>query len=295
MKVIVFGGLGFIGRHAGRLLQQHCDVVLADRDDADALAHAGCDVAVFAQGARVSDQVEALQVHAELTSRWLAACRPRRVVYLSSGECYGDAPVPFVEDGPLLGTSPYARAKLEGERRVRAWASGAGYRHATVLRLAVVYGADQAGNMLLPYVATELAAGRVVEMTEGRQTRDFVAVEDVARALLLASLPHADGVPARLDTDHAAGTNEAAGTTLNIGTGIEVSVREAASELARQMSRLTGRDHTSQLAFGARPARSHDATRYALDPRRAERELGWSPRIGLSEGLRRLAEAHVRA
>jgi UDP-glucose 4-epimerase len=96
---------------------------------------------------------------------------------------------------------------------------------------------------------------------DGRQTRDFVSVEDVVAAIMLA-----------LDS-------EAAGV-YNIGTGAETSIQS----LAEKMISIAGRRSTPTYA----PARTGDIRRSVAVIRRAKEQLGYSPGTNLDEDLRRL-------
>lgn len=273
MRVTVFGGRGFIGRHVTHRLSQDADleVVVADRGEAEASAKDGCDVAVFVHGGRVDGLKEAIALHATLTEQLLWLARPSHVIFLSSGECYGSGQIPYGETQPLLGTSPYALAKIEGERRVMAYAGSTGTSY-VVLRPGVVYGPGQAGSMLIPSVLRELIAGATVALTRGEQTRDFVAVEDVVTCLVTVLRAKSSG-------------------TYNVGTGIETRVRDAATAAARCLSEALGKDCLSLLAFGTKPEREHETARYALDPDHAYRTLGFRAKIPLSEGLKAMVTA----
>ncbi len=266
----MFGGAGFIGTHlVERLAKQGFEVAIGETEDALSQAEAGCDVAVFCQGGRSDDFAQLRAVHAELTERLLAIARPRRAVFISSGECYGQGPVPFREAQPLLGTSPYAQAKIAGEEVVRRYASETG-NTGIVFRLAVAYGPGQRGTMLLPYVLSQLLSGRPADLTPGQQTRDFVAVADVT-ALIARAL--CDDVP---------------GGTYNLGTGVETTVRDAALTIARVASEQSGSDLMPLLRIGARPQSSGGVQRYALDPALTTQVLGLAPELGLEAGIERM-------
>jgi len=95
---------------------------------------------------------------------------------------------------------------------------------------------------------------------DGRQTRDFVYVGDVVAANLAAASKRARGA-------------------INIGTGVETSVLELV-ELLRE---LGGRDDFEPVFAPARPG---ELARSCLDVSRARRSLGWTPSVGMREGLR---------
>ena len=97
----------------------------------------------------------------------------------------------------------------------------------------------------------------------GRQTRDFVFVDDVAEANLAAMRQDAHGV-------------------YNVGTGTETSV----NELFRMVAGLTG--STVKEVHG--PAKVGEHVRSVVDPSRIKQELGWDVRVGLAEGLKQTVE-----
>ncbi len=260
-RVGVAGGHGFIGARLVDALS-----------GAEAFGRAGpsgsYDAVVWAAGHRSSDAaaLEAEHVSAPLAA--LAHVRPGgRFVYLSSGEVYGPNAVPFREDQAPDPRSPYALAKLRGERALADAAADAGVMIA-VLRLAVVYGPGQAGTMLLPTLLATLRAGRRFAMTPGEQTRDFVHVDDVV-ALVRAALVEA-----------------ASAGLYNGGTGVESSIAEVARTLALLVG---GEAAVALLGVGDMPYRENEQMRYLLDGTRARVALGWLPRVALADGLRRLA------
>lgn len=259
MRTVVVGGYGFLGSAAVRALAAAGHEAIALGRDARPVA--GCDVLVWAAGRRFPDLETNHAVHVAAAVEALRVHRPARVVYLSTGECYGDAPVPFVEDGALRGTSPYALAKLEAEQAVAREAETLG-GVAIALRLGVVYGPGQAPRMLIPQVVTALVRGEHIALTAGQQTRDFVYVDDVADAIVRAC------------------TAPPAPAVINIGTGTETAVRD----VCRQLAEIAGA-REQLLGFGELPMRPDEPGRYALSVERAAQLLDWRATTPLAAGL----------
>lgn len=224
---------------------------------------------VWAGGGREGgDPARLAEAHvaAPLRALSLAAARGlRRVVYLSSGEIYGPGAVPYREDQPRLGDSPYALAKIRGEDRIQEEAARLGVT-ALVVRPGVVYGPGQAEGMLLPSLLAALRAGRRFPSTRGEQTRDFLHVHDLVRLLTRCLADDApDGV-------------------YNAGTGVETPVALVVRALADRLGR------PDLLDLGALPYRPGETMRYVLDPSHTRARLGFRAELDLERGLATLLE-----
>jgi nucleoside-diphosphate-sugar epimerase len=283
--VALAGATGFIGSAIARAFARAGrELVALPRDVAlpgEVVASPGegaapadvvrADVLIWAAGRRESDLAANRAAHVAAPLAAARATGARRVVYLSSGECYGAAPLPYREDGPALGTSDYARAKLEGEHAL------AGVAETIALRLGVVYGPGQSPRMLIPEVAAALRAGKRVALSPGEQTRDFVFVDDVADAVVRAVGREVGGAVGR--------AIDAPPSTINIASGREVRVRDAVTTLCRVLGASE-----ELLGFGDIAVRPGEAMRYVLDVARAADILGWRATTSLEAGFCRLAE-----
>jgi len=188
----------------------------------------------------------------------------RKVVFASSGgSIYGAAtPPPVPETAAIAPESPYAASKAAAELWLHTFQRLYGLAW-TSLALANVYGPRQdprgeAGVISL-FGANMLSGRPSTIYGDGTQTRDFVYVGDVAAAFLAACQQPVDAV------------------RLNIGTGVETSVRQLHSDMAR----LCGVPD-EPLAGPARPGEVH---RSALDASLARDVLGWTPKTNLTAGL----------
>jgi UDP-glucose 4-epimerase len=291
VRVVVTGGAGFIGSNlVDALLARSDEVVVVDdlssgkRDNVDSAARlVELDIRdtgladVFAEAqpevcfhlaaqADVPTSVARPAFDAEVnvvgTVRVLAAAGKTPVVFTSTGGAiYGECERPAREDDPRRPLSPYGIAKLAGEEYLAGWNRLHGTRH-TALRFANVYGPRQDAGLEGGVVAIFLDAMAADEETtvfgDGGQTRDFVHVDDVVRALMLA--PGAGGV-------------------YNVGSGRETSVLE----LHERCRAVSGSSREPRKA----PPREGDVMRSALDVSLAADELSWRPEISLDEGLRR--------
>ncbi len=190
----------------------------------------------------------------------------KKFIFTSSGGAmYPDTlRPPYSEktlDDPL---SPYAIAKrsaemyLSFEHRIHGMKT-------VVLRLANAYGPRQAlrggyAGVISVFTRQLLKREKVVINGTGKQTRDYVFVSDIVAAHMLAMEKNVTG-------------------TFNIGTGIQTTV----NTLFRTINKLT----SAKQAETHGPACKGEVMRSALDARKARRELGWTPKVKLDEGLKK--------
>src|SRR5881296_992944 len=298
-RCLVTGGAGFIGSHvAERLVALGHDVRVVDNlstgDEANLAGLDGeiefqrgdlCELEVCRRavaGTEVVFHVAALPsvprslkdpwashaANVNATMRLVQACLAagvRRIIYSSSSSVYGDTPVlPKTETVEPLPRSPYAASKLAGEQYVLAFAR-AGTVEGVALRYFNVFGPRQSPRStyaaVIPnFLQAALDERPAVLYGDGQQTRDFTYVDNVVDANILAA--SADGA--------------ANGWVLNVGAGTRTSLLELIGKIA-------GRD----LTYVRQPARSGDVRDSLASLERAERLVGYRPRVSLEEGLRR--------
>jgi UDP-glucose 4-epimerase len=200
----------------------------------------------------------------------------RRVVFASSGGVvYGDPEViPTPESAAKLPVSPYGVSKLSGEHYLRALGALRGFE-GIAMRYANVFGPRQdpksEAGVVSIFVSRLLEAQPLTIFGDGRQTRDYVFVKDVARANVLASsVP----VPAGGDLDAPA---------FNIATSIQRDVIEVADAVGQVMGRPK-----PPREFA--PPRPGELLRSSLDIRKARQVLGWTPEVSFENGLKELVE-----
>ena len=187
----------------------------------------------------------------------------RRVVFSSTGGAiYGEQDTfPCDEDHPCRPVSPYGVAKMATERYLFFYKVQYGIDY-LALRYANVYGPRQDPHGEAGVVA--IFCGRVVEGKQaaifgsGEQSRDFVFVEDVARANLAALTSTATGA-------------------INIGTGVETTINRLYAELAAVAGIRSDPVHA--------PAKPGEQMRSVISPARAQQALGWRPQAALRAGL----------
>jgi UDP-glucose 4-epimerase len=206
-------------------------------------------------------------VNATGTLLTLEACRQRapnlkRFVYVSSSEVYGTArQAPMGEEHPLRPTTVYGASKLAGEIYTLA-----SQLPVTVARPFNTYGPREhhegTSGEVIPRFAVRIANGLPpLIFGDGRQTRDFTHVRDTARGLMLA-----------------ASRESAAGQTLNLARGQEVSIANIASLLLKKMGR-------SDLNTEFRAARPADVMRHFAAVDKARELLGFEAEFSIQQGL----------
>ena len=295
MKVLVSGGAGFIGSHvADRLLAAGHEVVILDDLSTGHVEHLPVKArfyqmdlrspwldelfrierpeAVVHQAAQASvrrsveDPVFDAGVNVLGTAALLQSSTHhgvRRFLFASTGGAiYGDADVlPTPEDQPALPVSPYGAAKLAAEVYLRTFHSLHGLPYAA-LRYANVYGPRQDPHGEAGVVAIftrRLLAGETARITgDGRQTRDFVYVGDVA------------------DSNARALTSDAVGS-FNVGTGLETDI----NTIFQLLKRLTGSNQPEDHG----PPMPGEQRRSVVDARKIEKVLDWRPQTSLEAGL----------
>jgi UDP-glucose 4-epimerase len=293
VAVLVTGGAGFIGSHVAEALAARGEDIVVLDDLSSGKRENLSEVVEFVEGdirdphvvgelfatrkptvcyhlaAQIDVRVSVARPEHDAAINVLGtvniaeAARPHgtKIVFSSTGGAiYGECDGPAPEDAPRLPIAPYGTSKLAAEEYLATYNRLYGTGHVS-LRYGNVYGPRQDPHGEAGVVAiffNTLRAGETPKVFgDGRQTRDYVYVGDVARATLAAA--ERDGV-------------------YNVGTGRETSV----VELLELCQRIAGTNFEPEFA----PARPGEIQRAVVDPSRAVDELGWRPEHSLEDGLR---------
>ncbi|WP_257784938.1 NAD-dependent epimerase/dehydratase family protein [Neomoorella thermoacetica] len=195
----------------------------------------------------------------------------------SGGVLYGDVWQPAGEEHPAAPISPYGIAKLTGEFYLQFFARQYGLRCAA-LRYGNVYGPRQdphgEAGVVAIFLQRLLAGEAPVINGDSKYIRDYVYVEDVARANLLALEGEWRGFRA-----------------YNVGTGLGTDVNQLERGLRQALAKVLGEQgrDTELPAATYGPPRPGDLRSSLLDAGKITRELGWRPQVTLAEGLQRTA------
>jgi UDP-glucose 4-epimerase len=190
----------------------------------------------------------------------------RRIVFISSGAVYGDQEInPYQESAKPRPRSPYAVSKLASEYYIRTIGSLAGIE-AVCLRVFNAYGPGQripaSHPPIIPnFLKQSVENGSLIIHGDGTQTRDYVFIDDVVNGMIsAASAPDIDQL------------------VINIGSGVETSVRE----LAKLVVQVTGGKPEEIY----NPRLSGGTSRMCADIKLAADKLKYFPLIPLEMGLR---------
>jgi nucleoside-diphosphate-sugar epimerase len=287
--VILTGASGFIGQHVMRRLkkQRICFMTMDVRAIEDRDAPSVCVRAVDGTLLDFSDLKNCTLVH-------LAWCPPLRdstwphaqqlnllaklmdangdsidrIIALGSAEEYGSRCGRLEETEAInIALSPYGWGKRAAQMLVETWCE-VNDKSALWLRPFIVYGEGQQGNMAIPYAVGQALRREVADFSAGTQQRDFIHVDDIARAIELAV------------TKPWKGFNIA-----NLGTGVGTRLRDVLERIAVLF------DVAGSFRFGVRSMRPGEPEVQIAAINRAESLLGFTAQIRLDQGLRRMYEA----
>jgi UDP-glucose 4-epimerase len=298
--VLVTGGAGFIGSHlVDRLLSLDHKVVVIDnlstgklknlnpgatfhhlditqpsvtevftRDQPDVVFHLAAQISVTES---TKDPFHDSNVNVFGTLRLLEAarrCGIEKFIYSSTGGAlYGEPETdPCTEEHPILPVSPYGMSKYVAELYLDLY-----HRlyqiNFTTLRYGNVYGprqeADGEAGVVAIFTQAMLEGRQPQIYGDGDQARDFVFVDDVVDANLLAM-------------------TKGAGGAFNIGTGEKTSVNQIFESLQSIIKYRWSAEHG--------PARQGEVYKISLDSSKAVSALGWTPQVGMEEGLMQTVE-----
>jgi len=314
-RVLITGGAGFIGSHlADRLLADGRRVTVVDNFDPfydparkrarvarhaddpkyhlaetdvrdldalrsvfqrfsfEAVVHLAARASVRAS---IDDPITCQQVNVTGTQNLLELAQEHgvdRFVFGSSSSVYGTNPnVPWSEDDTdLQPISPYASTKLSAELL------GHTYQHLydlrfVALRFFTVYGPRQRPDLAIHKFARLALEGEPIPVYgDGSTRRDYTYVGDVVRAIRAAMGYEAESY-----------------AVMNIGSGQPVTLTEMIDTLEDALGRPIERNHL--------PEQPGDVPQTWADIGRAKERLGYEPRVGLREGIRRFLDAHLEA
>ncbi|MBI3812693.1 MAG: NAD-dependent epimerase/dehydratase family protein [Nitrospirae bacterium] len=300
MKVLVTGGAGFIGSHiVDRLIQEGHEVVVVDnlstgkkknlnrasrfykmdilnpkiekifkKEKPDLISHhaAQMDVRRSVADPIFDAQVNILGLLNVLENA--VRCGTKKVVFASSGGAvYGEQQVfPAPETHPLHPVSPYGISKLAGEHYLYYYQRVTGLSY-VALRYANVYGPRQdpfgEAGVVAIFSQKTLLSDQPIINGNGKQTRDYVFVEDVVEAHMTVLEDGIQGI-------------------FNVGTGKETSV----NQLFRHLVEITG----SKVKEVYGPEKRGEQIRSVLDYTKLKKATDWEPKVQLQDGLKVTAD-----
>ncbi|SHG53268.1 NAD-dependent epimerase/dehydratase family protein [Ornithinibacillus halophilus] len=297
MKVLITGGLGFIGSHVvDQLLEiENTDVVIVDQSNSmntywkkESLTIYQMDVndpklgAIFAK--EKPDVVIHLAAQVSVTESIKAPSNDalvnilgtihvlecavkygvKKIIFSSSAAVYGDPEfIPINESHPVEPTSFYGLSKLACEKYIRLFHQLYGLEYG-ILRFANVYGprqtTDGEAGVISIFIDRLVKRTPITVYGDGTQTRDFVFVKDIA-----------DACVRMVDCKDSC--------TLNVGSGKETSLNELVYLLSNELN--------GNMIVNYRNKREGDITRSCLQNNAIYEKVGWKPKYSMKTGLKK--------
>jgi dTDP-glucose 4,6-dehydratase len=235
----------------------------------------------FAAESHVDNSIKHPEIFLETnvlgTQVLLEACRKypvKRFHQISTDEVYGDLPLErkdlfFTEDTPLNPSSPYSASKASADFLVMAYRRTYGLP-VSISRCSNNYGPYQHTEKMIPLMITNAKADKALPVYgTGDNVRDWLYVEDHCRAIDL--ILHGD----------------CEGEIFNIGGHNEISNLELVKYICKQLGK------SEDLITFVEDRKGHDK-RYAIDPSKIQRILGWEPETDVSAGLMKTIAWYTR-
>lgn len=295
MKILVTGGAGFIGSHiADGLIEQGHDVVIIDDLSMGNMDNVNPDAKFYLMDIRskevakmfelekfdiichqaaqmdirksVQDPVYDAGINILGTINLLQNCvdhKVKKVLFSSTGGAvYGEQETfPCSEDHPLRPISPYGIGKLAVEKYLYYYANEFQLNY-TILRYANVYGPRQnpkgEAGVIAIFAEKLLKGEQPLIHGDGKQTRDYIYVEDIKQANLAV-------------------LEDPENHIYNVGTGIETDV----NQLFEELNQLTGSQSTEKHG----PAMPGEQRRSVINPEKLMQKTHWKPDTDLQKGL----------
>jgi len=297
MKILVIGGCGFIGSHlTDKLIEKgHKTAVLDNlstgkkenlnkkakfykidicsleisrifkKEKPEIVFHLAAQIDVRKS---IEDPMEDARINILGSLNVLENCRKnkvKKIIFASTGGAiYGEAKiVPTPEDYPEYPLSPYGIEKLTIDKFLNYYYQVFGLPYVS-LRLANVYGPRQnskgEAGVVAIFIDKMLSGGQPVIYGSGKQSRDFVFVDDVVEAFVSAAKSRKSGI-------------------YNIGTARETDI----NTIFKKLKKATG----LKCKEVHKPAKAGEQKRSCLDSLKAKKELKWQPKYNLDKGLRK--------
>jgi UDP-glucose 4-epimerase len=280
MKIAVVGNTGFIGSHLVKSLDKSGiesigfnskNPILSENSDLAAkLIESDCIIWVAGRlNPSIASQDQALvnqecdqwdEIVKKLQSSIFCELR-KKIVFLSSGGCvYDYSPDPIKEDFHAHGSNEYGRAKIKMENRLLD-----SNLNGIVLRVSNVYGQGQQtgrGQGVIAEWASAIKNRKPITVYGNIEaSRDFVHVSDLVSAITLSSHSQFQGI-------------------LNVGSGISTTLQQVLDSFSAAVD--------MGFIVDIAPSRQIDKKSYVLDISKAKKILGWSPSIGVNQGIQEL-------
>jgi dTDP-glucose 4,6-dehydratase len=189
-----------------------------------------------------------------------------RLLCTSTSEVYGTAHyVPINEEHPLQGQSPYSASKIGADKLAESYYLSFGLP-VSIVRPFNTYGPRQSTRAVIPAIVTQALTGSEIRLGALSPTRDFNYVTDTVEGFLCAAMEE-----------------RVIGKTINLGSGVEISIGDLANLIGRLMDKELTLVPEEQRV---RPEKS-EVERLCADATLASKLFGWRARVDLEEGLRR--------
>lgn len=283
MKVIIFGGFGFIGKNLYDFLKYKLDVVLIDKYIDEAFLKINknikyykydfSDLNLLKEILKNENPDYIINLISYVTAERELVLFPKMIesnlniflkiyeaskklkklkitLQFGSGEEYGNIQAPFKENDREFPMSPYAVAKQITTSTALMLNKNYGYP-VCIIRPSNLFGKYQSKNKFIPYILEKLKNNEEILTTFGEQKRDFIYAEDFA-FIIFELLKNSEKIK---------------GEIINVGSGINISLKEIILYLKEKLG------SKSEIKFGAIPYRENEMMDFCLDVYKLENIL----------------------